>query len=110
MINNNAVPNIELFGSITTSKLDSQSGIRMDKINEVGQSDFKNMFTNMLNNLNHEVEKPDALLQDLMTGNKNVDIHDVMTAVAKAELGVNIATQITGKVLQTYEKVMQIQV
>ena len=46
----------------------------------------------------------------VLFGKSNVDIHDVMTAMAKAELGVNIATGITGKVIQAYEKITQIQV
>ena len=45
-----------------------------------------------------------------MQGNTNVDIHDVMTAMAKSEISVNVATQLTGKVIQAYDKVMQIQV
>ncbi|DAB05241.1 TPA: flagellar hook-basal body complex protein FliE, partial [Candidatus Gastranaerophilales bacterium HUM_14] len=53
---------------------------------------------------------PDNLLKDVMSGNKNVDIHDVMTAMAKSEISVNIATQITGKVINAYDRVMQISV
>ena len=45
-----------------------------------------------------------------MSGNKNVDIHDVMTAMAKSEISVNIATQITVKVINAYDRVMQISV
>jgi len=45
-----------------------------------------------------------------MMGSENVDIHDVMTAMAKAELAVNIATTATGKVIQAYDKIMQIQI
>ena len=50
------------------------------------------------------------MLKDVMSGSKNVDIHDVMTAMAKSEISINVATQITGKVIQAYDKVMQIQV
>ena len=45
-----------------------------------------------------------------MSGNNNIDIHDVMTAMAKSEITVNIATTAVGKVIQAYDKVMQIQV
>ena len=33
-----------------------------------------------------------------------------MTAMAKSEIAVNVATQLTGKVIQAYDKIMQIQV
>ena len=50
------------------------------------------------------------MLKDVMAGNDDVDIHDVMTAMAKAEINVNVATQFTGKIIQTYDKIMQLQV
>jgi len=108
------VPNINLFGSVETSKLDNTMSMgmkpmRLDSIDQPAGADFKTVFSGLVNNLNTEVEKPDALMVDLMNGNKNVDIHDVMTAMAKAELGVSVATQITTKVIQAYEKIMQIQ-
>jgi len=53
---------------------------------------------------------PDVLLKDAMSGSQNVDIHDVMTAMSKAELSINVATQVTGKVIQAYDRIMQLQV
>ena len=63
-----------------------------------------------MENLNNDLNAPDNLLKDAMTGNNNVDIHDVMTAMAKSEISVNVATQVVGKVIQAYDRVMQIQV
>ena len=64
----------------------------------------------MVSNLNAEVEKPDQLLNQQMMGNSDVDIHDVMTAVAKAELGVSLAAQMTSKVVTAYNTVMNISI
>ena len=72
--------------------------------------DFKTVFSGLVEDLNAQLSEPDNLLKDVMSGNKNVDIHDVMTAMAKSEISVNIATQLTGKVIQAYDKIMQIQV
>ena len=47
-------------------------------------------------------------MEDVILGN-DPDIHDVMIAMSKAELTVNLATQMTSKVIQAYEKVMSIQ-
>ena len=71
--------------------------------------DFKQVMGNMLGELNSVTKAPDQALQDSITNN-GADIHDVMIAISKAELGINIATQITTKVVQAYEKVMSIQV
>jgi len=53
---------------------------------------------------------PDNLLKDVMSGNKNVDIHDVMTAMSKSEIAVNVATQMVGKVINAYDRISQISV
>jgi flagellar hook-basal body complex protein FliE len=45
-----------------------------------------------------------------MMGNSDVDIHDVMTAISKAELGVSLASQLTSKVVTAYNTVMNISI
>lgn len=112
MIKQNLVPNIDLFSRIEPSKFTDTGieGMRMKSIEQPETANFKSVFSGLVSNLNTEMEKPDQLMKDQMMGNNNVDIHDVITAMTKAELGVNIATQITGKVIQTYDKVMQIQI
>ena len=66
--------------------------------------------SDLVQNVNNEIAKPDALLADLMSGKPNVDVHDVMTAMAKAELGVSVATQITTKIINAYDRISQIQI
>ena len=41
---------------------------------------------------------------------KNVDIHDVMTAMSKSEISVSVATQLVGKVINAYDRISQISV
>ena len=60
--------------------------------------------------MNESMNAPDNLMKDVMMGSQNVDIHDVMIAMSKAELSVNIATTAVGKVVQAYDKIMQIQI
>ena len=64
----------------------------------------------MVEHFNKDLNAPDNLLKDFMSGNDDVDIHDVMTAMAKAEINVNVANTVVGKIIQTYDKIMQIQV
>lgn len=74
------------------------------------EASFKGVMSGLAANLNDQLNAPDRLMKDAMTGNNGVDIHDVMTAMAKAEINVNVATQITTKVIQAYDKIMQISV
>ena len=64
----------------------SQKGFGISSLKESQGTDFKTVLSGLVSNLNHEVEKPDQLLTQQMMGNQDVDIHDVTTAIAKAEL------------------------
>lgn len=105
----------DLASRIQHSKFDSGIGskmpsLRMDRVEKPETQDFKQVMSGLVENLNAEMETPDNLLKDVMSGNQNVDIHDVMTAMSKAEISVNVATQMVGKVINAYDRVMQISV
>lgn len=113
MFQHQLVPNINLFERIQPTKEDIGSGLvtmRLSRIEKPETQDFKAVFSGLVENLNTEMNAPDNLMNDVAMGKPNVDIHDVMTAMAKAELGINIATGITGKVIQAYDKITQIQI
>lgn len=107
-------PNYNLQDRIQHTKLDTglygMPSARLDRIEKPATGDFKAVFSGLVENFNTELNAPDNLLKDVMSGNSNVDIHDVMTAMAKSEITVNIATTAVGKVIQAYDKIMQIQV
>ncbi len=103
-------PKINLFERIEPSKLHSESiaPMRMQNIEQPEGPNFKGVISGLVEKLNTEVSAPDTILNQALVG--NADVHDVMAAISKAEIQMNIATTVTTKVLQTYEKVMQIQI
>ena len=107
-------PNYDLANRISGTKLATGFGgltsARIDPIKDPVTGNFQNVLSGMVQKLNNEINEPDELLKDLMSGNKNVDIHDVMIAMSKSEINVTVATTAVGKVIQAYDKVMQIQV
>lgn len=105
-------PNLNLISSISDSKLNSNiPSVRLDKINSENKvSSFEQTMIDMTRNLNEVVNAPDVALEDMLTGNNGTDIHDVITVINKADLTVTVATQITTKIVQAYEKITQIQV
>ncbi|MBQ6515874.1 flagellar hook-basal body complex protein FliE [bacterium] len=107
-------PQYDLSMRIQHTKLDcgvtGMPSARMERMEKPETEDFKTVFSGLVENLNEQMNEPDVLLKDSLAGNQNVDIHDVMTAMAKAELGINVATQVTGKVIQAYDRIMQLQV
>lgn len=113
MANGFFAPRIDLTGRIQSGGMDfSQMQISPTKLDSVDepQSNFKGVMNNLAQGLNQDLNAPDKLLKSAMAGDSSVDIHDVMTAMAKAELSVSVATQVTSKVIQAYDKIMQISV
>lgn len=111
---NSNFPNYGLASRIQHTKFDSQFGkmpsMRMERIESPDGANFKQVFSGLVENLNDQMEAPDNLLKDVMSGNQNVDIHDVMTAMSKSEITVNLATQMVGKVINAYDRISQISV
>lgn len=99
------------IGSMPSMPQVSMSSVNsINSLEEPSSTSFKGVMSGLVGGLNQAMNAPDNLLKDAMTGNNDVDIHDVMTAMAKAEINVNIATQVTSKVIQAYDKIMQISV
>ncbi len=114
-MNGNYFPKYDLQSRIQHSKFSNgletgMPSIRFDRVESPEGPDFKQVFSGLIENLNTEVNAPDNLLKDVMQGNRNVDIHDVMTAMAKSEVSVSVATQIVGKVINAYDRISQISV
>lgn len=102
-------PKINLGERIEPSKITtSLAPMRFKNIEQPETTDFKTVFSGLVENLNKEINAPDQLTKDAMLG--KADVHDVMAAISKSEIQMNIATTVVGKVIQTYEKVMQIQI
>jgi flagellar hook-basal body complex protein FliE len=93
-----------------TGRIQNTPSLGLDSTDGVSQSSFKGVMSGLVSNLNTQMNAPDQLLQASMNGDSSVDIHDVMTAMSKAEISVNVATQLTSKVIQAYDKIMQISV
>ena len=109
---NNYVPNVNMFSAINEPKFfnTQQGAFKIDAISDTPNTSFKDILSGMVSNVNDEVQKPDELLVSHMNGSTDVDVHDVITAMAKAELGVSLATQVTSKIVTAYNTVMQISV
>ena len=75
---------------------------------EINVKSFKDVVGDLMTQINEVTNKPEQVTNAAMQG--KADIHEVMAAIAQSEMTVQAATTITGKILQTYEKIMQIQI
>ena len=113
MLESKLVPNINMFSKVASSMpIDefSRQGFGMSMVKESNGADFKTVLSGLVSNLNSDIEKPDQLMNQQLMGNSEVDIHDVMAAISKAELGVSLAAQVTSKVVTAYNTVMNISI
>ena len=102
-------PRINLGERIEPSKISTFNGpTRMKSIEQPETADFKSIMGGLVEQLNADINAPDQLVEDLMMD--KADIHDVMAAIQKSELQMSMATTAVGKVIQTYEKIMQISI
>ncbi|MBR5303395.1 MAG: flagellar hook-basal body complex protein FliE [Candidatus Gastranaerophilales bacterium] len=92
----NEMPTMRLNGNISINS------------NDTNIKSFKDTFGEMISQMNEITNKPEQVAAAAMQG--KADIHEVMSAIAQSELTVQAATTVTGKILQTYEKIMQIQI
>jgi flagellar hook-basal body complex protein FliE len=104
------IPKVQLKGDITNTKFyPFDKPARLENLNIDNEiPSFKDVMTGLVKNVDSTMKAPDQMLEDVILGN-GTDIHDVMIAMSKAEITVNLATQMTSKVIQAYEKVISIQ-
>lgn len=100
----NKVNQVNFFKTKQTKPIGDSFALNSD--NDI--KSFKDTFVDMVHELNEVTNKPEQLQNDVMLG--RADVSDVMAAIAQADMSVQMATTVTGKILQTYEKIMQIQI
>lgn len=96
--------------AMSGAKLAPQFRSQIEQADPANQVSFKNVMMDTLQGVNETLSAPDELMQQAMTGTSGVDIHDVMVANAKADLAINVATQVTTKIIQAYDRLLQIQI
>ena len=102
----NSVNRVNFFQKNNIQPMQLEGLVSIDEQNN--KVSFKDTMSSMINELNEVTQKAQQLSNDMLQG--KADIHDVMAAIAQSELTVQAATTVTGKILQTYEKIMQIQI
>jgi len=104
-MNNLNKVNFFKMGHIEPMKLNGNISINSD---DTKIKSFQETVGELMSQINEVTNKPQIVANEAMQG--RADIHEVMAAIAQSELTVQAATTITGKILQTYEKIMQIQI
>jgi len=96
---------IKGIGTDVQLLLDSKS---VTKKNDDGNS-FSDMLKGSVDKVNTMQNEADQAVQDLLVG-KDQNIHQVMIAVEKANLSLQMMMQVRNKIMSAYEEIMRTQV
>lgn len=73
-------------------------------------SDFSQMLMDVLNEVNDSQSKARELQTDLMTGRRQVEVHDVMIAMEKASTSMQLTMAVRNKLLEGYQELSRMQI
>jgi flagellar hook-basal body complex protein FliE len=99
----NKLQAVQHFSPLQQSK--PEASVKTEKTN----TNFQEMFSKALNEVNNAQKESDKLTNKLITGEEQ-DIHQVMIASQKASLSLQLTTQVRNKVVEAYQEVMRMQV
>lgn len=72
-------------------------------------NDFTNWMARKLDEVNTELSQADMQVRQLAVGSQT-NVHEVMIALEKARLGLELVVQVRNKLLDAYQSVLQMQV
>jgi flagellar hook-basal body complex protein FliE len=69
---------------------------------------FSRMLEQAMNNFEHQEKNVSALNEGFISG-KEVDVHNMMIASEKLQLGLQLTVQVRNKVIEAYQEIMRTQ-
>jgi flagellar hook-basal body complex protein FliE len=94
----------------------------MNKIDSVGMflpklpentvqknGNFGDVFNNLLKDMNTSIQDGGASVKNMVSGNVN-DVHEVMIAMEKASVSLNLAVELRNRILDSYREIMRMTV
>lgn len=74
------------------------------------QQSFADMLGNALGTVNDSQQTANQMVTDLANGNSNVDLHNVMIAMQKADVLLKTTVQVSNRVISAYQDIMRMQI
>ena len=103
-----AIPLITPLEPLKTIEPLAERGTRLLKTDNSGQS-FEQRLESAINNVRELEEASNKASYDLAVGNTD-DLNSVMLAATKAQIAIQMTTQITTRAVNTYREIMQMNI
>ncbi|GKS68044.1 flagellar hook-basal body complex protein FliE [Nitrosomonas sp. PY1] len=87
------------------------SGTKKDgNVDSVGKVDFSEKLESAINQINNAQKKADTLSEQFISDQPNIDLHEVMISLQKANVSFQSMVQVRNKLVTAYQEVMNMQV
>jgi flagellar hook-basal body complex protein FliE len=73
-------------------------------------NDFAQMLMDVVKDVNNSQQEARGMQNDLMTGQRPVEYHDLMIAMEKASTAMQLTLQVRNKLLEAYQEINRMQV
>jgi flagellar hook-basal body complex protein FliE len=78
--------------------------------NGLKSDDFAQTLMDVLKEVNESQANAKQVGNDFMTGQQGVDYHDLMIAMERASVAMNLTVQVRNKLLEAYQEISRMQV
>ncbi|MFT8317143.1 MAG: flagellar hook-basal body complex protein FliE [Sporolactobacillus sp.] len=97
------------IGSINLKTVSMPSATPINSV-AGNQNSFSNVLQKALGTVNTSQQEANQMVTGLANGDSNVDLHNVMLAMQKADVLLKTTVQVRDRVISAYQNVMQMQV
>jgi flagellar hook-basal body complex protein FliE len=89
----------------------ADQGAASSKANKsAGDGDFAQTLMDVLKEVNTSQQNAKQVQNDFMTGRQSVDYHDLMIAMERAGIAMNLTMAVRNKILDAYQEIERMQV
>ncbi len=82
---------------------------KLQKVNENKDGKFGEMLTDFVKDVNKDQMSSKSLTKDFVSGESNVELHEVMIAGQKAKTSLEMLMQVRNKALDMYKEITRMQ-
>ena len=79
-------------------------------VSTVSQANFDQLLKSAVDQVNTVQQTASQLSQEFMSGNQNVELHDVMISLQKANVSFQSMIQVRNRLVTAYQEIMNMQV
>ncbi len=84
-------------------------GVKVGASKNNSGADFKKVLEQAINKVDNTVKNAEKLEEDFATG-KTSDIHSVIIAAEKADIMLQLTTEVRNKIVESYREIMRMQI